>query len=100
MTSLALVAWALTGCSATGRPVTRAEFGDAWPLTVDSGTVHCRGTDSVTFETGGVIYDVTGADEVFGSGFGEPIEPIWARDANGALKDLAPLELAGNRLCP
>jgi hypothetical protein len=91
---------AVAGCSVIGRDVTRTDFGDAWPFTVESGTLRCQGTDSIAFETGGVIYDVTGAGSVFGSGFGEPIEPIWARDASGAHKDLAPLELAGNHLCP
>jgi hypothetical protein len=96
---LAIAAIAGCGLGPVGRQVTRAEFGDAWPLTIESGTLRCQGSDAVTFETGGRTYDVSGAAAIVGGGFGEPSDPIWARDANGALKDLEPLESAAESLC-
>lgn len=76
--------------------VTRADFGNDWPFTVESGVLACEGTDSVTFRTGGKTYAVSGGT------FGEPIGPIWADDpvAGAGKKDLTPLEDAGLKLCP
>lgn len=81
------------------RQVTRADFGDDWPLTVESGVLACEGTDSIMFQAGGKTYAVV---ETGITSFGEPIDPIWAHDPNDAAskKDLWPLMNAGLDLCP
>ena len=100
---LAFVVSSLGACAllpgVNERQVTRADFGDDWPLTVESGMLACEGTDSITFRTGGKTYAV---NEAGASSFGEPIGPIWADDpiAGAGKKDLSPLEDAGLKLCP
>jgi Protein of unknown function (DUF2511) len=100
ITAVAAVAATVTGCGwFIGKDVKRSDFGEAWPLTVESGTLHCQGSDWVTFESNGTTYDVSGGDSPFLSGFGERIGPIWAQDSSGAHKDLDPLETAAEPLC-
>ena len=81
------------------RQVTSADFGDDWPLTVESGVLACEGTDSITFQTGGKTYAVVEAGI---ASFGAPIDPIWADEPTGATSkmDLWPLMRAGLELCP
>ena len=55
--------------------VTRADFDDEWPLTVDGGTLRCDG-DAVTFEVDGTTYAVNGT--AMGRDAGADIDPIWA----------------------
>ena len=65
------------------RPVTAQDFGTAWPLTVDSGTVECcrgevAGTHIVVFRTkGGVLYALNGTAKARGY---PGIHPIWRDD--------------------
>lgn len=48
----------LTGCGHPGTKMTRSEYGDRWPLTVNEGVVsYDRG---VLFTTNGVTYAVNG----------------------------------------
>jgi uncharacterized protein DUF2511 len=101
---LATVVGLLAACAllpgGNQRQVTRAEFGNDWPLTVESGLLACEGSDSITFETGGKTYAVV--DHGIAP-FGEPIDPIWADDPTGGAsmkKDLEPLMSAGFPLCP
>jgi hypothetical protein len=57
--------------------VSRAEFGDKWPLTVEEGVLRCdpRGAlGAVLFETGGRRYAVNGTAKSLGH---RPIDPIW-----------------------
>lgn len=80
------------------RDVTSADLGDAWPLTVDHGTIRRRG-DAVTFVApDGTEYALNGV--AISAGFPE-IEPIWqlaehatddlpARVNIKPLRDLAP----------
>jgi uncharacterized protein DUF2511 len=39
-----------------GVPVTRAQFGDAWPFTVDSGYLDCVPPSCAVFRTGSTTY--------------------------------------------
>lgn len=41
--------------------ITREEFGDKWPFTVEGGTLSCRGSNEVYFTVNGVTYAVNGA---------------------------------------
>lgn len=68
------------------RVVSRASFGDGWPLTVESGVLE-RSGDAVLFHHGGVTYGLNGyaRDQGFPAA-----DPIRARGAN-----LSPLIQAG-----
>jgi hypothetical protein len=78
--------------------VSRADFGDEWPLTVGSGTLSCDG-DAVTFTTGGTTYGVNGTARTLNEW--PDIDPIWAKDPSGLApkKDIGPLIDRGLDLC-
>ncbi len=65
--------------------VTHEQFGEAWPLTVDSGVLECRGNKEVVFIHEGTTYAVNGN----ASSKYTDIEPIWRDDPS--FKDI-PLE--------
>jgi hypothetical protein len=74
-------------------------MGKQWPLTVDSGTLSCDGSDgvgSVTFETGGKLYAVNGLARQ--DGYAD-ITPIWAKAGYGLRKNIGPLIDRGLKLC-
>ena len=53
--------------------VSRAEFGEKWPLTVDEGELHCSRSKVTFTTTDGKVYAVNGtAKAEF-----PPIDPIW-----------------------
>ncbi|WP_419939277.1 DUF2511 domain-containing protein [Candidatus Palauibacter sp.] len=82
------------------RQVTQKEFGDAWPLIVESGVLRCEG-DAVTF-TAGQTYALNGV--AMSRGLPE-IEPIWAwrEETLGSTlplrKNISTLRFAGLDLC-
>lgn len=78
--------------------VSRADFGDKWPLTVESGELQCIKSFGVVFHTGGTTYAVNGSAIDLGY---KRIDPIWAPDPEfpGAKKSMAPLIDAGRELC-
>jgi hypothetical protein len=43
-----------------GRLVTRAEFGERWPFTVESGVLDCIGVGEAVFRVGNVTYAING----------------------------------------
>lgn len=64
------ILWLLTGCAAPEKdrsrvlgsaPVTAAQMGSAWPLTVDHGELICEGYLAAVFRTDGVDYALNGA---------------------------------------
>jgi hypothetical protein len=85
--------------------VSRASMGDAWPLTVESGTVGCDYRHRIWFQPRGssVRYAVNGSAK---AKFRD-IKPIWARDlgypdtSDGIImrKMMTPLIDAGQGLC-
>jgi hypothetical protein len=86
------------------RPVSSADLGDAWPLTVSGGTLRCEGPGAVSFMTDeGIVYAVNGTatewsrtNNLAWSEIGE----IQAEDpATGGKMKLARLIAAGLRLC-
>jgi len=88
------------------RYLTRADFGKDWPLTVDSGVVHCTKGSAVTFETGGDTYAVNGTARGFMEQEGwEDItdSPIWAENPDypgvGLKIDIGVIIDAGLDLC-
>lgn len=77
--------------------VTRADFGDEWPLTVEGGTLRCDG-EAVTFEADGTTYAVNGM--ATSRDAGADIDPIWAPGEVEGLKiSIAPLIDWGLELC-
>ncbi|MFD4672379.1 DUF2511 domain-containing protein [Lentzea sp. NPDC058450] len=78
--------------------VRREDFGEKWPLTVDSGVVRCQG-GAVTFTTNGSSYDVNGT--AMTRNRGKRIHEIWADDPNNAgLKIyIGPILDLGLKLC-
>jgi hypothetical protein len=86
----------LLGAAACSSPqrqghVSRADFGDAWPLTVDEGELSCDQTGSsrgaVVFEAGGTRYGLNGTATRRGY---PAIDPIWKY--NGPLRELPVVE--------
>lgn len=59
--------------------ITRAQMGDAWPFTVDSGLLACNDRQHVTFTSGGVVYALNGtAKGAIDAGAPyQPIDAIW-----------------------
>src|SRR4051794_28123067 len=121
--SLAIVCLAPSGCddrgsqaqaptsaTPTGAPhevtITRAEYGDAWPFTVDSGVLAVRPVNNgpltaVTFTSGGTTYAVNGA--AMGTKQYSDIATIWAADTKvpnelGLKKNIGPIIDRGLKL--
>jgi hypothetical protein len=79
------------------RRVSRADFGDEWPLTVESGTLSCQAGRAVVFlAPDGTAYGVNGTAANY-----EDIDPIWADSGvdYAPKKNIGPLIEAGLELC-
>jgi len=104
---LVLAALSLAACGSSADPpgglkISKGELGDAWPLTVSSGTLYCtgkHGVGAVTFRTGGKTYALNTAAS--GQGLGRDITSIWANDPKntGMKKAIGPLITKANTLC-
>jgi hypothetical protein len=86
------------------RAISRTDYGDDWPLTVESGTLRCDEPGAVTFtsDDNGTTYWVNGtAGDMADSNGWQDIRPIWADDpANPGLKiSIGPLIDDGLALC-
>ncbi|MFC4048343.1 DUF2511 domain-containing protein [Actinomadura syzygii] len=76
----------LAGCGSGGgsgktREVSRADYGDRWPLTVPAGTLRCDGADgvgAVTITVDGATYAVNGTAK--SDGRYRDLTEIWAAD--------------------
>jgi hypothetical protein len=107
---VAVAALGLTACGESGsgtaaneRSVSRADYGSAWPLTVESGTLRCEEAGAVTFTSDdGATYWVNGTagNEAEARGW-KNIRPIWADDptAEGLKISIGPLIDDGLALC-
>jgi hypothetical protein len=111
--SLAVLMLYLTGCSdspstsstAGGEvsdlpentvKVTRQDFGDKWPFTVNEGELGCKQTDigqALLFKTGGVSYAINGTALTKRMGVDIHEGNVWAADPkDGSLKkDISPI---------
>jgi hypothetical protein len=91
------------GGNPPGQAVSRATMGEAWPLTVESGTLRCEPPGAVVFTAGGVEYAVNGLalGQAAQKGWRD-IEEIWADNPDPMLPkmDISPLINAGLALCP
>lgn len=66
------------------RILSAAQYGEAWPFTVESGEIGClpipnTNTEVITFTVNGVTYALNGIAE--GHGFAD-IDPIWRENPN------------------
>jgi hypothetical protein len=69
--------------------VTRAQFGDEWPFTVDGGVLRRYPIGGVTFKANGTEYAVNGLAK--GQGF-KDVKEIWADDPEtGLRKNIGPI---------
>jgi hypothetical protein len=76
--------------------IARAELGDAWPFTVDSGVLSCD-NGAIIFTSGTVAYGVNGLAKSRGH---RRIEEIWKwRDGIAARMDLTPIFERGQQRC-
>lgn len=83
-------------------PVSKEEFGDSWPLTVDSGYLECWKHNAVIFHSNGKTYAVNGTAIGWRRSEGwRDIEEIWADDPTpGYYKiDISPILDRGLTLC-
>jgi hypothetical protein len=97
---LAVVACQSTETEAKSQTVSRADFGEEWPLTVDSGVLSCEGAGSVYFTADdGRRYAVNGT--AMTAGDAQRIDAIWADDPTGLSpkKNIGPLIDTGLKLC-
>jgi hypothetical protein len=81
------------GSGNDSKKISRADLGDDWPLTVDSGTIACDGSKGVgaaTFSTGGKVYALNGLAKSKGKA---AFDPFWAADPKnpGAKNNIGPL---------
>jgi hypothetical protein len=80
--------------------ITRDEFGDDWPFTVEGGVLRCEGeggVGAVIFEAEETEYGVNGVAK--SQGYAD-IEPIWADEpSTGAKKNIGPIIDRGLELC-
>jgi len=92
----------LSGCLSDERKeVSAAEFGDAWPLTVDRGTVDCWNDGSRTVSVTGGTYALNGPATAKGY---PRIDPIWRDDPRypdmGMKVSIQPLIERAGQFCP
>lgn len=109
LAAMVLVGALIIGCGGGGPAATpqgyvsRAMLGAAWPLTVESGTLSCRGAGEVYFrdDASGNHYTVNGTARTAQPALPE-IDEIWANDTSnnlGLKKNLGPLIDRGLALC-
>ena len=87
----------------SGKRISRADYGKAWPLTVDEGTLSCN-SDAVTFTSDdGTTYWVNGTAGDMADEHGwKDIHPNWAASPTpiyGPKKSIGPLIDDGLKLC-
>lgn len=90
----------ISGCSKPdGIEVSRADFGDQWPLTVESGYINCIGWRTAVFHHGGQTYALNGLAK--GEGFA-PLDPIWRDNPGrgGPKMSVDPLLSLALKRCP
>lgn len=77
--------------------LTRASVGDAWPFTVDDGTLRCEAPGSVVFVSSGKSYAVNGTARTHTDY--PDVDEIWADDPAGGKKNIGPMIQRGLALC-
>lgn len=89
----------VTACAGGGAEVSRSDYGQEWPLTVDQGKLRCESPSAVVFTApDGSEYAINGAAST--QGYAE-IDPIWRNnpDISEAKVNIGPLIDDGLALC-
>jgi hypothetical protein len=93
----------LAACGSSGLEVTRAQYGDAWPFSVDQGTLSCKTSGggrlrSAVFKSEDTEYALNVVAE--GRGYAS-VEPIWRSNPQflGAKIALAPMVALALQQC-
>lgn len=90
----------LAGCGSNGIKITRSDYGDKWPFTVEEGVLSCRDTGrtvgttrmvEITFTANGVTYGINGTAK--GNDRYSDVDAIWATNPScpGTRKDIGPI---------
>ena len=91
----------LMSCSNHSKTVSKSEYGEDWPFSVESGSVHCLDGHVVVFEANGDSYALNDAARL--SGDYKNIREILRPDANypgrKIMMDLSLIEFEGLKLC-
>lgn len=84
--------------AAPGVEVTREEYGDRWPFTVDSGRVECRQGGAVVFVVGDWVYQLNGIASQKGYA---NLAPIWRDnpDIPGSKVSVGPMIRLAQQQC-
>ena len=80
-----------------GKEIHRSDYGNDWPFTVFSGTLHCDGY-AVWSEANGNKYALNGTAQTHLEG-ALPLERMWRSRSNGAKVNIRPMIREGLRLC-
>lgn len=88
--------------SESDEKISKSNFGDAWPFTVEEGLLSCQGGNgfgAVIFSSNGITYAVNGIAK--GRKTYNDIEAIWANNPAipGIKKDLGTIIDRGLKLC-
>lgn len=80
--------------------VTKAEYGERWPLTVDTAEVECLPGDRYVVHANGTTYGLNGL-AMAGPDAYPSVRPIWRDDPNnpGSKVSIAPLIEAAKSTC-
>lgn len=84
--------------SLSGELITKAEFGDEWPFTVDEGRIECRKAGALVFVHGEFEYQLNGMASQLGYA---SINSIWRwnPDIEGARIPITPIIQRAQKLC-
>lgn len=95
--SLIVAATVMVACGG-GKEIHRSDYGNDWPFTVSSGTLHCD-RQMVWFEAnGGRKYALNGTARTHLDG-ALPLEHIWRSRSNGLKVNIGPMIREGLALC-
>jgi hypothetical protein len=102
--TLAVLTATVQAAPPTETPITRADLGAQWPLTVDAGVVGCERGKAIKLVAGGKTYALNGTAQAYSKqlGFGwQPVAAIWRDnpDIPGTKVSIAPLIAKGQALC-
>ena len=89
----------VSGCEEKGVKVTKAEYGEKWPFTVDEGYLDCLGNHEVIFKVGRRQYALSG--EAGATQKYLEVDLIWKEDPKmkGTKMLIAPIIERGEKLC-
>lgn len=88
----------------TEAPISRADMGAEWPLTVESGVIGCERGRAIKFLANRKTYSINGTAQAYSKthGFGWlQVNSIWADnpDIPGTKINIGPLIARGQKLC-